>query len=195
MKKGHSRIGLYLRVVMINLGVAVMFLSLSFDAPQSTAIYNYYPKPQAIQQDLVNPIKYGIPNRLVIKSLGLDLDVATGYFDESIGDWVIDDTKAFYADVSMPSNDKSGVTLIYGHAKWPIFGNLGEIKPKATAAVTTDTGYQFNYVYQSVKQVVPTDVSVFQEKGDPKLVLQTCSGPWDMYRSLFSFTLESVTKL
>jgi sortase (surface protein transpeptidase) len=193
MKQGGG-FWLYLRMVVLNLAVVGMFYAVSQTPPPLTVSYISVPARLVVKQQIL-PIKSGIPTRLVIQSLGLDLVVGTGSYNASDGEWTLDATKAYYADVSAPSNDHNGTTLIYGHAQAPIFGDLHNLQPQSEAVVDSDTGYRFHYVYQSVQQVLPTDTSVFQENGDPNLVLQTCSGDWDAYRSLFTFKLESVDKV
>jgi len=139
-------------------------------------------------------IKQGTPVRIVIPSLNIDLPVGVGTYDPNDGTWNVDDSKAYYADMSVPVNDHNGTTLIYGHAQTPVFASLPNIQPGSEAIVTTDTGYIFHYRYQSMREVVPSDTSIFTVSGPPTLTLQTCMGDWDMYRGLFSFTLESVEK-
>jgi sortase (surface protein transpeptidase) len=194
MKKGSGKFWLFLRLGVLNLAAACMFVSVNQTVPPSVALSNFIPVYKASKSQ-AKTIKIGTPKRLVISSLGMDLAVGVGSFDKANGSWTIDATKAFYADVSIKTNDTSGITLIYGHAQWPIFGNLHSIAPQSKAYVDTDNGYRFNYVYQSMEQVLPTDVSVFKDDGKPTLVLQTCSGAWDTYRSLFSFKLVSVKKI
>ncbi len=185
---------LYLRLSVMNLAVVSMFVAIS-QTPPVVAMYQSVPIFSPVVKKQIKPIKSGIPNQLVIESLGIDLDVGVGSYNPKTGDWTVDATRAFYADVSMPLNDYLGTTLIYGHAQWPVFGNLHSIQPNSKAILYTNNGYIFSYVYQSMQQVLPSDTSVFRNNGDPILVLQTCSGAWDAYRSLFTFKLESVGKI
>lgn len=134
----------------------------------------------------------GIPTRLTINSLGLDLAVKVGSFNQANVSWTLDDYNAYFADSSVPANNSNGVTLIYGHAREPVFSRLTALRPGARAVVTADNDVSFEYVYDSVREVLPTDVSLFTPEGSPRLILQTCSGPWDRYRSLYTFTYERV---
>jgi LPXTG-site transpeptidase (sortase) family protein len=136
----------------------------------------------------------GIPTRIVVPSIGVDVSVGVGSYNPSDGTWTLDDERAFYADASVPVNDNNGVTLIYGHARSAVFGRLGEVTDGNDATVYTDTGYTFHYVYESKQDVVPTDTSIFRDDGAPTLVLQTCSGPWDAYRTLVSFQFTGEEK-
>lgn len=137
----------------------------------------------------------GIPTRMVIAALGIDIPVRVGEFDSSTGLWTVSDDAVFYANTSVPTNDTNGRTLIYGHAKWGIFGALPDLQRNTEVEIYTDTGYQFRYKYTSMREVVPTDISVFTQQGAPELVLQTCSGPWDEHRALYTFSFVEGKKL
>jgi sortase (surface protein transpeptidase) len=189
MKKGSGGFWLYVRIAAINIAVAVMFVAVSQNPPSPTVFRPFVLSSQT------KPIKSGVPSRIVISSIGMDLAVGTGSYDGSTGNWTIDDTKAYFADVSVPLNNRGGTTLIYGHNQGPVFGALHTILPGAEAVVYSDSGYNFHYIYQSMRQVLPNDTSVFQDNGKPNLVLLTCSGGWDTYRSLYIFKLESVSRL
>jgi hypothetical protein len=189
MKKGNGGFWLYARIMALNIAVAIMFFAVS-QTPPTPTVYRPF-----VYTQQTKPIKSGNPTRIVISSIGLDLAVGTGSYDSNTGSWTIDDTKAYFADVSVPLNNRSGTTIIYGHNQGPVFGALHTILPVAETVVYSDSGYNFHYVYQSMQQVLPSDTSVFQDNGKPKLVLLTCSGGWDTYRSLYVFKLESVNRL
>jgi LPXTG-site transpeptidase (sortase) family protein len=190
MKSGVSGFWLYVRIALLNLAVVGMFVSVSQTPPPPvfrTLSVVRVPKQMPI-------VKSGIPNQIVINSLGMDLAVGVGSFNPQTGTWTIDDTKAYYADVSIPVNDKGGTTVIYGHNRRSVFTELNLIQPGAQADIYTDNGYHFRYVYQSMREVLPSDTSIFQDTGKPVLLLLTCSGGWDTYRSLFQFNFESVDR-
>ncbi|MCX6728230.1 MAG: sortase [Candidatus Saccharibacteria bacterium] len=193
MKKVRGGFWLYARIVAINIVVAGMFFTVS-QTPPSAKLNQYLPNNFGYLQT-TKYIKSGIPNRIVINSIGMDLAVGMGTFDPNTGNWTIDDTKAYFADISVPANNHNGTTLIYGHNQGPVFGAVNTIQPNTKAVIYTDTGYHFHYIYQSMRQVLPNDVSIFQVNGKPSLVLLTCSGGWDTYRSLYNFKLESVNRI
>lgn len=186
MKKGSGWAWLHARIVVINIAVVVMFITMNQALP-TPAVFRPFVPTSSTQL-----IKSGIPTRIVISSLGIDLSIGVGSFDSGTGDWTIDDARAYYADISVPANNRNGTTLIYGHNQGQVFGSVSSIKSSAEAIIYTNTGYQFHYNYLSMRQVLPDDTSVWQENGKPNLVLLTCSGGWDTYRSLYNFKLESV---
>ena len=56
----------------------------------------------------------------------------------------------------------------------------------------TEEGYRFEYSFESNRQVEPGDVSSLAATGPPKLILQTCSGVFDAYRTLVVFSFNKV---
>lgn len=149
--------------------------------------------PKRLSSSAFVGIQLGIPTRVVVDSVGIDLPVQIGSYDISSQTWTLDTQSAFYADRSVPTNDSNGSTLIYGHARFGLFARLPEISEGATAKVYTDSGKVFAYTFASTRQVKPDDTSVFLTSGAPMLALQTCSGPFDVYRTLVSFNLSGVS--
>jgi len=137
--------------------------------------------------------KQGLPTRVVVPSIALDHRVQPGSYEPENKSWTLDDKSVFYADRTVPANNSNGTTLLYGHAKPEVLGDIPKIREGAEAKVSTDTGITFTYIFQSSKEVSPNDTSVLTSSGPPTLVLQTCSGPFDKYRTLVSFRLVGVT--
>lgn len=136
----------------------------------------------------------GTPSRVVVPSVGIDMVVRPGQYDVDAKTWTIDHHSAFHADVTVPVNNANGTTLIYGHAGWGIFGTLPEAGAGAEAYVYTIEGHRFTYTLESNRQVDPSDVSALTSTGPPRLVLQTCSGAFDAYRTLVTFRFKEVTR-
>lgn len=134
----------------------------------------------------------GVAQRIEVPSIAIDIDVKQGGYDPITQTWIVDDTAAFIADTTVPVNDTNGTTLIYGHAKWGLFGALPDLRPGAEATVYAADGSRFIYIFESVSQVTPDDLSMLTTEGEPKLVLQTCSGLFDQHRTLALFSLKEV---
>ena len=173
---------------LMNLAVGGMFYVLNMPRPPVYVITPVY-----AAQKQVAPI-VGVPTRVVVPSVGIDLLVVNGSFDSEKQEWYLSDDKAQHADVSVPVNDSNGTTLIYGHDRPAIFAPLHELPDEAVAYVFTKNKLKFIYKYQSLRTVMPSDVSVFTVNGTPSLVLQTCTGDWDEYRALYRFSFEKVEK-
>ena len=175
----------------INLAILGMFVMVNVPPPTFAAtpiVVHQAPPP-------LQKITMGLPTRVVLPSLAIDLPVQTGSYDQASNTWSTSTTDAYYADYSVPVNDHNGTTLIYSHARWGLFGTLPDIAAAAPVTIYTDTGYAFHYTYQSMRQVDPSDTSVFTVNGPPTLVLQTCAGDWSQYRALYSFRFVSVEKV
>ncbi len=186
----------YVLVGVLNVAIGVMFYTVNLQPqqPQLVTIEPIIHRPQPSRLHII-PAITGTPTRILVPSLKIDLAVGVGSFDVTSNSWTIDASRAFYADISLPANNSNGRTLIYGHAQWQVFGNLPDIGPQAEAIVETDSGYEFHYSYQSKTDVAPTDTTIFSASGPPTLILQTCSGNWDAYRTMYSFKFETVTKI
>ena len=196
MKRTTSKRWFYGLMSMLNLAVGVMFyvVNIQLEPPQTVGMAFVASRLPPAKAQLI-PAIVGTPTRIVVPSLDIDIAVGVGSYNSADGSWTVDATKAYYADISLPVNNSNGSTLIYGHAQSQVFGSLPNLQPQAEAVVYTDNGYIFRYNYQSVKNVLPTDTSVFTAGGAPTLVLQTCIGDWDAYRALFSFNFKSEEKV
>jgi len=150
----------------------------------------------AIDQSTITPeAVQGIPTHVDVAQVGVSIGVENGYYNASNGKWTLSDTSAFYGTMTAPANSESGNTFIYGHNANDIFGNLRDAQVGMQAIVTTDNGYKFYYTLQSFKAVSPSDISLIQPTEDPTLTLQTCSGTWYQFRTLYTFTLNRYEKV
>ena len=168
-------------------------------------LYDSYQKANAVQAgfDSSTPqqrpvltggpaLTQGVPARITVPSVGVDLSVIIGSYDRATGSWTLTDTSAQYADQSMPLNNQRGNTLIYAHAVDELFGPLTALKKGDEAFATSVDGDRFRYRYLKREAVAPTHTSVVTEAGSPQLVLQTCSGSFSQNRELYYFKLESI---
>lgn len=194
-QRTQSNWSVYAVLGVLNCCLVFMFIVVLYPRPQSVPIAMAdstltYHAPKA---PVVRLAKQGVPTRVVVPSVNIDLPVKTGSYQPKNKSWTLDDSAIFYADQTVPANSRNGTTLLYGHGTWPLFGRIVDIRKGATAQVHTDTGLTFIYKYQSSQQVDPSDISMLTNEGPPILVLQTCSGPFDAYRTLVSFKLVEVT--
>lgn len=141
------------------------------------------------------PTISGMPVRITVPALAIDLPVEPGIYDPATSSWTIANKKAFFATLTALSNDRAGNTLIYGHNNRSVFRALHSISAPAQAYVYTDNGYIFVYEFQTAAVVNPSDTSIFGYKGRPILTLQTCDGTWNEVRKLFTFTLKDTEKV
>lgn len=137
----------------------------------------------------------GKPIKITISALAINKEVLPGVYDSTNNTWVVSDSGAHYAGPSVPPNDQSGSTLIYGHNNKFTFGPLQYLEPGDLVQVITDNNLQFTYVYVARNDFSPSDTSIFDYAGPPTLSLQTCTGWLNEIRSLYTFNLQKVDKL
>ena len=158
-------------------------------AQASIITYVQPPKPVVIN------ILSGIPVHINIPELRINKPVLPGAYDSTTNSWVVSDSGVHFAEPSSPANDHAGNTLIYGHNNKWTFGPLMHLTPGDIVEVTTDNNLKFTYVYKNVINFEPTDTSIFDYKGLPKLSLQTCTGWLNQIRSLYQFDFVKVEKI
>ncbi|HEX5394925.1 MAG TPA: sortase [Candidatus Saccharimonadales bacterium] len=138
------------------------------------------------------PYVSGVPVHITLTSVVIDLDVIRGYHNTQNNTWTLTLDKAQWGVMTAPANDKSGATFIYGHYRRSVFSRLPKIQTGAIAKVKTDNGHTFIYKFRASSVVPPTDTSVFEYKGKPILIVQTCTGVHFENRQLFVFDLIKV---
>jgi len=152
--------------------------------------------PTKNDKSLINKAKVisGIPVRIVISPLYIDLPVDKGVYDPSTDTWTLHDLRAYYAVYSSPANNISGNTFLYGHNNYQTLGAIKSITPGTIAQLYTDNGHVFDYSFDSYSFVEPNDLSVFNYQGKPLLTVQTCTGVWNETRGMFKFNFVKVEK-
>lgn len=139
----------------------------------------------------------GKPIRIVIPDYNIDLPVLDGKYDKTTSSWTLSKTNAHYATMTELANDTSGNTLIYGHGTDEVFGKLNTVPPsvETRAEIHTDNKHIFKYKFIEARQVTPNDTSVLSHSSTPpSLTIQTCTGIFNEWRTLFRFEYESLTK-
>lgn len=154
---------------------------------------------QPIQQAASLPepkvIIRGKPVRVVVQSVGIDLAINDGLYNESNATWTLSDHMAQYATLTPLLNDEGGNTLIYGHDTKRVFRKLKDMPPQATVDLYTDNGYMFTYTYTSTYVVTPANTTLFDYQGPPIVTLQTCTGAWSEHRQMFTLSFSHYTKV
>lgn len=180
----------------LSLFIGVLFLALGviyFVSPLSKADELTFKTVNIQQLDPETPeLISGKPNKLIIDSVGINIDVVDGYYNSANGDWTLSENKAHYALMTPEANNMAGNTFIYGHNNKAVFEKLVNIAPNENAQILTDNGKVFNYQLKEVKDVKPADVSLFEYQGPSILTVQTCTGTWYEKRTLYIFEFKEV---
>lgn len=139
----------------------------------------------------------GKPIRITIPDYAIDLAVDEGYYNAVDGSWSLSQTHAQFAMMTTLANNAGGNTFIYGHGTDGVFGKIGTTPPPVgtIAEIYTDTNHVFSYRLQEVKNLSPTDTTLLDDttSGPPRLTIQTCTGSFSEWRTMFTFTFEKVS--
>lgn len=158
---------------------------------------------QDTNNSITQPIKLppktiaGKPLRIVIENAGIDLPLDSGIYNEQDGSWTLSATHAQYAIMSAPANNHAGTTFVYGHGTDAVFGKIGITHPPTgTVAKLYTDSYVFSYILQDIHDDNPDDTSIFNDMthGTPRLVVQTCTGAFSEWRTMFTFTFQKVSQ-
>lgn len=144
-------------------------------------------QPITVEEQSIPDAISGVPVRIVVPSLAIDLHVLPGEYDQANDSWTLTGYNAHFATITVPANNQQGNTFIYGHNNPRVFGPLKRIQPGAEVMLIADNGNQFIYSLESKRTVIPEDVTLFNYHGPPVLTIQTCTGAWHEKRELFQF--------
>lgn len=145
------------------------------------------------QQDLTEAIS-GVPVRIVVPSLAMDIVIQPGEYDKATDSWTLSGFNAHFATMTVPANNQQGNTFIYGHNNKHVFGPLKQLQPGAEVILIAASGNQFTYSFEAARTVIPEDVTLFNYQGPPILTVQTCTGAWHEKRELYQFKFKDVVE-
>ena len=136
----------------------------------------------------------GQPTALYLPRLDLKLVISPGEYDISSQTWTLSSDKAHHATQTSPANnyEEGGLTLVYGHNTPAVLGVTKNIENGDIMEVETHEGRSFTYRYFDDVVVDPTDTSIFDYTGEPRLALMSCTGSWNESRRIMNFKLVSV---
>jgi sortase (surface protein transpeptidase) len=136
----------------------------------------------------------GRPVRIVIPAEGIDLPVNKGFYDSADNSWTLSGYDAQFAMISTLSNNVGGETFIYGHNNDYVFGALRHHTPTpdTMALIYTDNNHIFEYDFVSATSIGPNSVSILDYAGPPILMIQTCTGSLNEWRTEYKFDFVKV---
>lgn len=136
----------------------------------------------------------GIPDRIMLDRLSVDLPVQRGEYDEQTKEWSLNDEAAFFVTTTSLPNDNKGNTFIYGHNNQKIFGSLASVVVGDLVTIQTTNGHSFVYQYRDDSVVTPSSTEVLDSNPtSPTLTIMTCDGLWSEGRRLMYFDLVEVS--
>jgi LPXTG-site transpeptidase (sortase) family protein len=122
-----------------------------------------------------------IPVEIIIPSINVDLKVEPGEIKNGV--WLISDSTATFLNSSAPPGS-GGNTVIYGHNKKVIFGNLPYLSIGQKIIVKTKSGKIYNYVANQKYFVGPDRVDLVSPTKTEELTIYTCYGLFDNERAV-----------
>ncbi len=145
----------------------------------------------------------GRPVRLIIRSVYVyspneyvDVTVDQGYYSSADGSWTLSGYHAQFDMASSPANNFGGETFVYGHNNDYVFGAFRHHPPAigAEALVYTANNRIFAYKFTHSQSLSPDDVSVLNYQGPPVLLIQTCTGSLNEWRTMYWFAFDKVVR-
>lgn len=177
-------------IFLVNLGLigAGIYLTSAVNTP------NLQLSTVSVQQPDLNSSGSisGRPVQVIAPKADISIRVKDGLYNHADQDWTISNDAAYYATITPKANNIGGNTFIYGHNSPEVFLRLDKLSQGDEVYLVTDNDTRFTYTLSTVRDVEPTDLSLFEYKGKPILTVQTCAGTWYEKRRLFTFTLKSV---
>ncbi len=190
----YVTIGLIYGVTCLFIGYVGRPLS-PLDKSRNVSITRQSQKPRDPISNL-NPVISGLPIRLVIPDSSIDLPLHPGYYDSASNTWSLSGYYAQFAMISTLANNTAGQTFVYGHNNDFVFGALRHQTPAvgAIAFVYTSNGHIFEYAFTAATSLGPTDTSILSYVGSPELLIQTCTGSLNEWRTEYSFSFVRVVQ-
>lgn len=144
----------------------------------SGRILSFSKVPGAVQKSTEN---LDIPTEIIIPSIGIDLKIEPGEIKKGV--WTISESSATFLNTSAVPGS-GGNTVIYGHNKKVIFGNLPYLSMGQKIIVKTRSGKILNYVSTQKYFVGPDRVDFVSPSNKEELTIYTCWGLFDSQRAV-----------
>lgn len=190
-----SYIGSVIAIYMITIGTigGLLYSSQLHTDSQVIASQNqsqYQPVTLA-----VNTVS-GNPTRIIIPERTIDLPIDSGGYNQRTKRWAVSPLHANFAVTSVAPNNRSGTTFVYGHGTDQVFGKIGDNPPPigSPAVIYTDNGHVFHYELALVQNLKPSDTWIIKNTagGRPRLIVQTCTGIFSEWRTMFVYQFKEV---
>ncbi|OGE05583.1 hypothetical protein A3B51_01020 [Candidatus Curtissbacteria bacterium RIFCSPLOWO2_01_FULL_41_18] len=119
------------------------------------------------------------PTKLYIPKLAKILYVSDGYVVDNR--WIISETGVSYL-TSSAIPGQVGNTVIYGHNRSDILGDLPQVADGDTLYLVRRDGDFVKYAVFETKVIEPTQVEILNQTADSRLTIYTCTGFLDTSR-------------
>lgn len=161
-------------VILIFLGL--FFLIFGGISYYRVRILSFNKVPASVQTKTQN---LDLPVEVIIPSIQIDLPVDPGEIKDGV--WQISGANATFLATSAPPGT-GGNTVIYGHNKKVIFGNLPYLSVGQKISLKTKSGKIYNYEVTQKYFVGPDRVDLVSPAEYEELTIYTCWGLFDSQR-------------
>jgi len=189
-----QKIPLFIKVVSLYVLIVMPLYTFALPEPAESIDTNQFITQVIVEEEIKQPQAItGVPDRLLIPRLGINLPIADGVYDPATETWTLSKTAVHYAVMTRLPNDKSGHTLIYGHNTVQLLSPTRLLQPGDILQIVSKEGLTYNYVYVADNKVDPSNTQVLTQTSEkPMLTLLTCNGLFNEVRRLMSFEFVSI---
>src|SRR3989344_5207911 len=157
---------LILSLLLVIFGAALVTSSFSKNAS--------YASVDQVQQENKNK-----PSKIYIPTLNKTLEITEGIVQNDR--WTISESGVSYLTSSaLPG--QPGNSIIYGHNKKDILGDLEKVQINDAIHIIMENGNLFSYKVSETKEVKPSQVDILTQTSDERIAIYTCSGFLDQAR-------------
>jgi len=130
------------------------------------------------------------PTKLYIPKLSKTLDISAGKIID--GRWEISpEGVSFLVTSAIPGT--LGNSVIYGHNRLNILGDLNQLSKGDVIFVVLDSGNFAKFRVFETKKILPTEIGILNQSSDSRLTIYTCSGFLDQARFVVLAKLENIS--
>jgi LPXTG-site transpeptidase (sortase) family protein len=159
--------------LLISLGLFIFFVGASHYYQLRVLSFTSPPPESKITKNT------DIPAEIIIPSINIDLPIDEASIKDGV--WQISYTNATFLGTS-ESPGSGGNTVIYGHNKKLIFGNLPYLSLGQKILIKTKSGKVFTYLAYEKDFVSPDRVDLVSPSDHEELTIFTCYGLFDSQR-------------
>lgn len=141
-------------------------------------ILSFNKVPEAARQTTQN---IDVPVEIIIPSIKIDLPIDPAQIKDGV--WQISESNATFLTTSAPPRT-GGNTVVYGHNKTVIFGNLPYVSIGQKVTLKTKSGKIYNYEVAEKFFVGPDRVDLVSPANTEELTIYTCWGLFDGQRAV-----------
>lgn len=193
-KWGMTSAGLLLMPIIIIAAIGTMYVPWGYGQQptlQPSDISQLSQKPEqapTVTVEEKKPAPITKPQRILMPSINLGLDVIDSTITIPTNEWPLSDTNAHYANFTPGLGSEKGTLLLYGHATQAVLGETHNLTIGDPLVLIDSENKIWQFTLQREELVSPAQVSFIYEDTPFRVVVFTCYGWNNEYRNLMYFT-------